>query len=665
MKKINLNDPKNIDQLAVATIRSYCIDCINLHKSGHPGMALSSAPILYELFKDFIVADPKHQDWINHDRFVLSAGHASILLYTILHLCGYDISADDLQHFRVLGSKTPGHPEVHMTPGIDVTSGPLGQGIAHGVGLAMAETMLQKLYDEKIYNHYTYVLCGDGCLEEGISQEAIQYAGFQKLNKLILLYDKNNVTLDGPLAQSQNEDVSLRFEAEGWNVVTCKDGNNVKEIKKALTKAKSFINSNPTIVIFNTIIGYGSKNQGTCKVHGSPLGEEDGKHAKAVYGFEYPLFTIPKLVYKLFQDTFIARGENAYKKFEETMDILQKNDAHTYKKLFDLSTNDIKEYLNAKHLPMDEKENESTRVTSQKVLNYYHKLLPNLVGGSADVAASVMTKLENGINFTPDNRNGTNINWGIREFLMCAASNGILLHGGLRTYIGCFLIFSDYAKNAIRMAALQNLPQIFLFSHDSIAVGEDGPTHEPIEQLAGLRAIPNLNVIRPCDAKETYAAWRLALESTKTPTCLIISRQGLPLLKDSSNYAGVKKGAYVISESKKKNPDVVLIATGSEVSLALSTKDLLKEKEIDVRVISMPSMYLFDKQSDAYKQEILGKDYSKCFSLEMASTFGWGKYAKYNYGIDQFGASGNANDLFKYFKFTKEDVAKFIEKHLK
>ncbi len=665
MKKINLKDPKNIDQLAIATIRSYCIDCINLNKSGHPGMAISSAPIVYELFKDFLVADPKHPDWINRDRFILSAGHASILLYTVLHLAGYDISTDDLKKFRVIGSKTPGHPEVYHTAGVDATSGPLGQGIAHGVGMAMAETMLCKLYDEKIYNHYTYVLCGDGCLEEGISQEALQYAGLQKLSKLILLYDKNNVTLDGPLSQSQNEDVVLRFESAGWNVVQCKNGNNVKEIKKALLKAKSFINSNPTLVVFNTIIGYGSKNEGTSKVHGAPLGEEDGKHAKEVYGFDYPAFTIPDEVYKVFKDTFISRGTRAFKKHEAMLKILQENDAHTYKKLFDLSTNDVNEYLNAKHLSMNENEKESTRITSQKVLNFYHKLLPNLVGGSADVAGSVMTKLENGVNYTPDNRGGTNINWGIREFLMCAASNGILLHGGLRTYVGCFLIFSDYAKNAIRMASLQHLPQIFLFSHDSIAVGEDGPTHEPIEQLAGLRAIPNLNVFRPCDAKETYAAWRLALESTKTPTCIIISRQGLPLIKKSSNYEGVKKGAYIVEESKKKEPDVVIIATGSEVSLALETKKELEQKNIDSRVVSMPSMYLFDKQSDSYKEKILGKDYNKRISLEMASTFGWGKYAKFNYGIDEFGASGKADDLFKYFKFTKEDVAKYIEKHLK
>ncbi len=665
MSKINLNDPKNIDLLSVAAIRSMCIDCINKSKSGHPGMALSSAPIMYELFKDFIVANPQDPNWINRDRFVLSSGHASILLYTILHLCGYKISKDDLMNFRQLGSITPGHPEVGVTPGIDASSGPLGQGIAEAVGIAMAEQMLSAHYDPKIYNHYTYCLCGDGCLEEGISEEAIQYAGFQKLSKLILLYDKNNVTLDGPLAQSENEDVGKRFSADGWNVIECKDGNDVSEIKKAISKAKTFINSQPTVVIFTTVIGFGSANQGTCKVHGSPLGEEDGKHAKESYGYDYPSFTIPDSVYKTMQDNFVARGTKAYEKYQKIINELRRDDPHTYKKMMDFASNDISNYLDTKHLPMDEVPNESTRITSQKVLNHYHSLLSNLVGGSADVAASVMTKLSDGSNFTPDNRNGTNINWGIREFLMCAASNGILLHGGLRTYVGCFLIFSDYAKNAIRMASLMKLPQIFLFSHDTIAVGEDGPSHQPIEQLAGLRATPNLNVFRPCDAKETYAAWTLALESTKTPSAIIISRQGLPLLKDSSNYDGVKKGGYIVSDSAKKEPDVTLVATGSEVSLALNAKELLKSKNIDVRVVSLPCFELFDAQSEEYKKSVLGNNYEKRVSVEMSSTFGWGKYAKFNYGIDEFGASGKAEDLFKHYKFTKEDLADFVIKSIK
>ena len=665
MNKINLNEPKNIDLLAVAAIRSMCIDCINKSKSGHPGMALSSAPILYELFKDFIISNPSDPNWINRDRFVLSSGHASILLYTILHLCGYKIKKEDLMNFRQLGSVTPGHPEVGVTDGIDASSGPLGQGIAEAVGIAMAEQMLAAHTDSKIYNHYTYCLCGDGCLEEGISEEAIQYAGFQKLSKLVLLYDKNNVTLDGPLAQSENENVEERFKADGWNVVFCKDGNDVSEIKKAISKATTFINSQPTIVIFETIIGFGSQNQGTCKVHGSPLGVDDGKHAKESYGYDYLDFTIPDSVYKVMQDNFVARGNKAYAKYGKIIDELRKDDPHAYKKMMDFSTNDINNYLNIEHLPMNETANESTRITSQKVLNYYHNLLSNLVGGSADVAGSVMTKLSNGTTFTPDDRKGTNLNWGIREFLMCAASNGILLHGGLRTYVGCFLIFSDYAKNAIRMASLMKLPQIFLFSHDTIAVGEDGPSHQPIEQLAGLRATPNLNVFRPCDAKETYASWRLALESTKTPSAIIISRQNLPLLETSSNYDGVKKGGYIISNSEKQEPDVVLVATGSEVSLALSAKELLKTKNIDARVVSLPCFALFDTQSEEYKDSILGKKYEKRVSIEMSSTFGWGKYAKFNYGIDEFGASGKAEDLFKHYKFTKEDFADFVIKYLK
>ncbi|MGP1414047.1 MAG: transketolase [Bacillales bacterium] len=650
-KKKNIN----IDELAISAIRSNCIDCINNVKSGHPGMALSSAPILYELYKDFLVINPKYPNWINRDRLVLSAGHCSILLYTILHLSGYEISKEDLLKFRKLGSITPGHPEYGVTPGVDASSGPLGQGIAEAVGIAIAEKKLSDMYSDQIYNHYTYCLCGDGCLQEGISQEAIEYAGFQKLDKLILLYDKNNVTLDGPLSQSCDCDVALRFKAAGWNVVLCKNGNDIKQIRKAFIKAKSFFNEKPTLIIFETVIGYGSINQGTCKVHGSPLGEEDAIHAKKIYGFDMPKFTLPQEIYDVLQSNIEKRIKLYYNKFQNNMEYIKKKDPILFKTINDLSTNNIKDYLNIEHLKMDEFEKEATRNTSQRIINYYHNQLTNFIGGSADVANSVMTNLKNKTNFVPNDLKGENLNWGIREFLMCAASNGILLHGGLRTYAGCFLMFSDYAKNAIRMASLQKLPQIFLFSHDSIVVGEDGPTHQPIEQLIGLRATPNLNVFRPCDAKETYAAWRLALESTETPTCIILSRQALPLLENTSNYEEFKKGAYIVSKEDNK-ADLVLIASGSEVSLAITVKELLKKRNIDVRVVSMPSFELFNKQSQDYEDLILGKDYNKCVSIEMSSTYGWKKYANFNYGIDEFGASGNAEDLIKAYKFTPDDV---------
>ena len=655
---------RNVDELCVASIRATCIDMINKSKSGHPGACLGIAPIIYELYKDFVVANPFQPNWINRDRVVLSAGHASALLYTILHLCSYDISIDDLQEFRQFGSKTPGHPEVNVTPGVDAGSGPLGQGIAQAVGMAMAETMLSAQYGSKLYNHYTYCICGDGCLEEGISQEAISFAGLQRLNKLILIYDSNDVTLDGALKNSSDDDVITRFLSAHWNVIYVKDGNNLKKIKRAISNAQLSIDK-PTLVMVKTIIGYGSKNQGTNKVHGSPLGEEDGLNAKLSYGYTYPPFEIPQEVYDHLKDTFLKRGELAYQKYQNVISKLQENDPYLYTKIMELSTNNVRDYLNEKHLAMDELDSESTRNTSLRVLNYYHELLSNFVGGSADVASSVMTKLANGTTYSYKNRKGTNINWGIREFFMCSAANGILLHGGLRTYVGSFLVFSDYNKAAIRMAALQQLPSIYLFSHDSLAVGEDGPTHQPVEQLAALRAIPNLNVFRPCDAKETYASYRLALESNKTPSAIILTRQNLPLLKNSSNYDLVKKGGYIISKERGNYPEFTIIASGSEVSLALDVKKYLYSLGLDIRVVSMPCVELFEAQDNAYQTSVLGKDYAHRISIEMGSTLGWHKFAKFSIGVDKFGASGKANDVIKNFGFTKETIAKIILDHIR
>lgn len=655
---------RNIDELCVASIRATCIDMINKSKSGHPGASLGIAPIMYELYKDFVIANPFQPNWINRDRVVLSAGHASALLYTILHLCSYDISIDDLQQFRQFGSKTPGHPEVGVTPGVDAGSGPLGQGIAQAVGMAMAETMLKAQYGSKIYNHYTYCICGDGCLEEGISQEAISFAGLHRLNKLVLIYDSNDVTLDGALKNSSDEDVATRFAAAKWNVIYVKDGNNLRKIKKAISNAQ-LSTDKPTLIIVKTIIGYGSKNQGTSKVHGSPLGEEDGNFAKSSYGYQYPPFEIPQEVYDHLKDTFLKRGELAYQKYQNVMTKLQENDPLLYTKIMDLSTNNVSDYLNEKHLSMDELDSESTRNTSLRVLNYYHELLPNFVGGAADVASSVMTKLANGSTYSYKNRKGTNINWGIREFFMCSAANGILLHGGLRTYVGSFLVFSDYSKAAIRMAALQELPSIYLFSHDSLAVGEDGPTHQPVEQIAALRAIPNVNVFRPCDAKETYASYRLALESTKTPSAIILTRQNLPLLKNSSNYDLVKRGGYIISRERGNHPEFTIIASGSEVSLALDVKKYLYSLGLDIRVVSMPCIELFDKQDSSYQTSVLGKDYAHRMAIEMGSTTGWHKYAKYCVGVDKFGASGKASEVMKNYGFTKEAIAKAILDYIK
>lgn len=650
-----------LDQLSIATIRALCIDVINKAKSGHPGMALGSAPIMYTLYTKHLVANPKEPNFFNRDRLIYSSGHASALIYSMLHLAGYDVTMDDLKAFRQLDSRTPGHPEYKHTPGVDATSGPLGQGIAQAVGVALAEASFQAQYEEgeRLCNHYTYCLCGDGCLEEGISQEAISFAGHQKLNKLILIYDANNVTLDGGLPLSNSEDTKLRFKAAHWNVLEVEDGNDIVSIDKALKKAKKSLDK-PTLIIVHTIIGFGSKNEGTSKVHGSPLGEEDGALAKAKYGFDYPAFTVPEEVYENFRNTFAKRGISAYRRYNRELKAYASEHASEYNRYLRALKNDYKF-----HLDRDfslEHANEASRNSSGKALNELHELVGNLIGGSADVAGSVMTKITNGSNFEPGNRKGRNINFGIREFLMASIQNGILLHGGLQSYIGSFLVFSDYMKSAIRMSALSNLGAIYLFSHDSIALGEDGPTHQPIEQLAMLRSIPNHVVIRPCDARETYAAWEYALNEHKRPVSIILSRQNLPLM--TSSFDELKKGAYIIDDSKNKTPDAIIIATGSEVKLALEAKIELSFIGKDIRIVSMPSMELFNEQSEEYRKSILNVDKSRIFAVEMLSSFGWYKYADTVMSIDTFGTSAPAKDAMEKFNFNCHTLVKLIRDKL-
>ncbi len=656
---------KKIDELSVATIRSLCIDEINKANSGHPGMALGSAPILYTLWTRHLVADPKDPEWFNRDRFVLSAGHASALLYAMLHLSGYEVSLEDIKHFRQLGSLTPGHPEYRWTKGVDATSGPLGQGIAQAVGMAMAEESVRANYaeGEKIMDHYTYALCGDGCLQEGISQEAISLAGHQKLNKLILFYDANQVTLDGALDLSFSEQVKARFIASEWNVLEVADGNDIEVIDAAIKEAKKS-KDKPTMILIHTVIGFGSAKQGTSKVHGSPLGAEDGKHAKVdVYGFDHEDFYIPEEVKEQFANTFIARGEKAHKEYDEAFKKYAEKHPVDAERFLSLINLDVDAYLPKVMPEFVEGSSTSTRVASGKALNAFMLKLPNLVGGSADVAGSVMTKLDGGVDFTPEHREGHNVNWGIREFAMASAQNGMLLHGGLRTYVGCFAVFADYMKPAIRMAALSHLPGIYLFSHDSIAVGEDGPTHQPIEQLAMLRSIPNVRVIRPCDERETYAAWAEALRSKRTPTALILSRQNLPLLPGSS-AEGLAKGAYIVSKESKKE-QLELIATGSEVSLAVEAQKLLAAEGIDVRVISMPSWELFEEQDKAYKESVMSLPREKRVSVEMLSTFGWDRYAAFHMGMDEFGASAPAKDVIAKFNFTPARLVELVKEIVK
>ena len=626
-------------------------------------MALGSAPALYTLFTKHLVATPLESKWFNRDRFVLSSGHASALLYSMLHLSGYKVSMDDMKQFRQIESLTPGHPEFGWTDGVDATSGPLGQGISQAVGMAMAEQMVNHLYTfgNDVCNHYTYALCGDGCLQEGISQEAISLAGHLKLNKLILLYDANQVTLDGALDLSFSEQVKARFLASEWDVLEVADGNDIDAIDEAIAKAKKS-QDKPTMIMIHTVIGFGSAKQGTNKVHGNPLGAEDGKNAKLSYGFDHEDFYIPQEVYDLFKETFSARGEKAYKAYEAKLAELaaDKKTKDEYDRFMSLNGVDVNKYLPKVYPNFEEGSAKSTRVASGQALNYLMLSMPNLFGGSADVAGSVMTKLDNGQNFDASNRAGHNINWGIREFAMASAQNGMLLHGGVRSYVGAFFVFSDYMKPAIRMAALSHVPAIYLLSHDSIAVGEDGPTHQPIEQAAMLRSIPNVDLIRPADERETYGAWFAALESKTHPTAIILSRQNLPLLP-GSNGDELKKGAYVVSKEQNK-AQFILLATGSEVSLAVSAQKLLLEKGIDVRVVSMPCWSYFDRQDAAYKAEVISLPREKVISIEMLSSFGWAKYAGTNIGLDTFGASAPAKDVIKKFNFTPEYVASVVEK---
>lgn len=643
----------NIDKLSIAAIRCTAIDMINKAKSGHPGMALGSAPIMYALFKNFLNSDPYDPKWINRDRFVLSAGHASSLLYVMLHVCNYNLSMDDLKQFRQLNSKTPGHPEFGHTDGVDSTSGPLGQGIAQAVGMALAEANLNARYPKYI-DHYTYCLCGDGCLEEGISQEAISFAGKNKLNKLILLYDKNDVTLDGPLSISDQSNTELRFKAENWNVLNVEDGNDVDEISSAIKKAQK--SDYPTVIIIKTVIGYGSKNAGTHKVHGSPLASDDIKQLKESFEYNYPEFTIPQEVYENFKDTFVKRGFGDHSNWLTKIEKLKSSNIMDYKTLF---SNDVSYMMSEDFNDFKVGSIEATRKSSNKALNYYSKTITKLIGGSADVEGSVLTKIDGSEEFSSENYAGTNIRFGIREFLMASIANGILLHSGLRPFVGCFLVFSDYMKSAIRMSALSNLPVIYIFSHDSIGVGQDGPTHQPIEQLAMLRSIPNLNVIRPCDARETYAAYKHALLSLKTPTAIITARNESPALETSS-YDGVSKGGYIISKEKER-VDFTIISTGSEVSLCLKAQELLLKDNIDTRIVSMPSFFNFDMQSDEYKKEVFGVKYCKRIFVEMLSSYGLNKYAKHTMAIDHFGNSAPYEDLVKYYNYTPEGLAEKIK----
>ena len=640
---------KSQENPSIAQIRALLIDAINQAKSGHPGMALDAAPIMYALYHDHLKADPAHPDYFDRDRFVLSAGHTSALLYSILHCAGYGISMDDMKSFRQLGSKTPGHPEVGVTPGVDATSGPLGQGIAQAIGFALAENIVRNSYPqgERLCNHYTYCLCGDGCLMEGVSQEAISLAGRLRLNKLVLIYDANLATLDGPTTDSFDENVKLRFLASNWNVLEVEDGNDVKAISKAIGKAKGS-KTYPTLIIVHTKIGYGTAKEGDHSCHGSPLGKELGDQAKAFYGVDLPEFTVTKEVYDDFKQSFGARGAQAYEDYQQAL----KEYATVHPAEYEAFEKALKgEAADLVPSSLTLEGAKSTRAVSGEILKALHQRVPYIVGGSADVAGSTMTNIPGEHPYDEEHRTSRDLHFGIREFAMAAAVNGMNLHGGLLPYCAAFLVFADYLKPALRMAALEEIPSLFIFTHDSIAVGEDGPTHQPIDQLPMLRSIPGLRVYRPADVKETLGAYKSALSYRNGPSALILSRQNLPQLEPTS-LEGVAQGAYLVHGDPRK-AKLAVLASGSEVSLAIEAAKAMKQP---VAVYSLPCLELVQDID-----QVVALPYEKRVSVEMGSTFGWAKYAKHNIGIDRFGASGKDKDVLAAYGFTADALKEKLE----
>lgn len=652
------------DDRAVSAIRALSIAQIEKANSGHPGLPMGAAPMAYVLWNKFLKANPKNSAWFDRDRFVLSAGHGSAMLYSMLHLAGYDVSLDDLKDFRQLNAKTAGHPERGHIDGVEVTTGPLGQGIAQAVGLAIAEKHLAALYnkeDAQIIDHYTYALCGDGDLMEGISYEAMSLAGHLNLSKLILLYDSNDVCLDGATSTSFTDDMKKRAEALNWNYLRVENGRDLEEIYKAIDSAKTNANG-PTIIEIKTVIGYGSANQGTNKVHGAPIGEEDFIKAKEVYEWTEDDFTVPEDIYQTFADGIEKTGQEANQKWDELLKKYQEKYPEDYKNLMAGINRELPENFidDVKKYTADDKALAS-RASNGEIIQDLAKITPNFWGGSADLFSSNKTNIKDTVAFTDQSPEGRNIWYGVREFAMAAIGNGIIAHGGTWHHVSTFFVFTDYLKPAIRLSALSKLPLTYVMTHDSVAVGEDGPTHQPIEQLAMIRSIPNTITLRPADGNETRLAWKIALESKERPVVMALTRQNLTNLKETENIEGIEKGAYIISDSSEK-PELILIATGSEVDLALKVKEKLESDGKKIRVVSMPSMELFREQDDSYKEEVLPKE-AKKVSIEMASTFGWAEWTGtdgLNIGIDSFGISGKGEEVTAEFGFTPEKVAEKI-----
>ncbi|WP_412520523.1 transketolase [Staphylococcus simulans] len=654
------------DELAINTIRALSIDAIEKANSGHPGLPMGAAPMAYTLWTRHLNFNPNSNEYFNRDRFILSAGHGSALLYSLLHVSG-SLELEELKQFRQWDSKTPGHPEFRHTQGVEVTTGPLGQGFAMSVGMAMAENHLAGKFnkpDAEVVNHYTYVLASDGDLMEGISHEAASLAGHLQLDKLIVLYDSNDISLDGDLDKAFSEDIKKRFESYGWNHILVKDGNDLEEINSAIEKAKE--QNGPTMIEVKTVIGYGSPNKsGTHGVHGAPLGDDERTLTLENYKLDPEKhFYVPDEVYDVFNETMLTRAtenEEAWKALVEKYTESYPELAQEFK---DAIAGKLPENYEAE-LPEFEVGSESaTRADSGDVIQAISKSVPSFFGGSADLAGSNKSNVKDAPDYDRNTPEGKNIWFGVREFAMAAAVNGMAAHGGLNPYGATFFVFSDYLKPALRLSAIMGLNSTFIFTHDSIAVGEDGPTHEPIEQLAGLRAIPNMNVIRPADGNETRVAWEVALESEQTPTSLVLTRQNLPVLDVSKETVeeGVRKGAYVVYESEA-NPEYLVLASGSEVSLAVEAAKTFADNGNSVRVVSMPNWYAFEQQPKSYQDEVIPPTIKKRLAIEMASSLGWHKYVGLEgevLGIDRFGASAPGGLVVEKYGFTKENVLKLL-----
>ncbi|MDE6583768.1 MAG: transketolase [Anaeroplasmataceae bacterium] len=643
-----------IDDLCIKTLRVLGAEIISKANSGHPGIVLGAAPIAHTLFSRHLNIDPNDEKWFDRDRFVLSAGHGSALLYMMLHFSGFDISMKELASFRQKDSLTPGHPEYGYTPGVEMTTGPLGQGISTAVGLAIAEAHLAARFNKQsceIINHHTYVLCGDGDLQEGITMEAMALAGHLRLNKLIVLYDSNDIQLDGSVSLATSDSIENKVKAMNWNYLRVEDGNDVEEIDEAIKQAK-LSSSQPTIIEIKTEIGYGAPNSGESSVHGKPLSEDDLKALRDNLNYYQMSFTAPKEVEDYYHSAIAVRGSQA----NSTWNYLMSEYAKKYKADYELVNQYmfdglyIDDYKDMPEFPVGS--SVSTRVVMGKVLDWLSSKLPNLMGGSADLTPSTMVKGADGI-FGKVNPSGRNIKFGVREHAMAAITNGITLHGSLRGFCAGFFVFSDYMKPAIRLAAIMHLPSLFLFSHDTVCVGEDGPTHQPVEQLAMFRSMPNTNVFRPADAKEMASALILAVENKKNPTVIVSSRQNLEVL-DCTDFEGVSKGAYIAFEPKG-TPGSLFVTCGSELALCIAVAKRLEKEDIFVRVVSMPSMDLFDRQSEEYKNSILPKRITKRMAVEMGASMPWYKYASKVHGIDEFGKSMPLKYIAEAYGFT-EDV---------